>query len=439
MEYFENYKIVDLIILKEKRVYSEEIITAIEENDYIKLKSPEVISPEQRQDINFMGPIVYAYQKQNGSYIAYKACGKDLQTRLDFAIDIIKEDPKVIEDTWASANRAFIEEISSHKPEVVKYMSEDLQLDSVFIRELCELNNREVIINVAKECDISQVIKNNPELLSNKEFLIGAVIKDASYLEQADESSKNDYEFIRETTKENYEVVEYVVKNTAEFGVEAIAAAKDTTKEIAVGDYMQVIEELSECSDDPRYKKVKDKVIEKGTDDIRTLKWITAMVAQSDKVSPEMLKKVLDYSVLEMSKIKKDLTEEKKEKVSIENAYELITPKILNRLKENAIKQGGEIDKELETRIKEYEEFYKEYMEKLREKKREKLEKSKEQNSKNINLENVEMITESASLEEIKEETKIIREEIGTLRDNLNHKNVENIGEQKNKDDEQRT
>ena len=49
------------------------------------------------------------------------------------------------------------------------------------------------------------------------------------------------------------------------------------------------------------------------------------------------------------------------------------------------------------------------------------------------------MITESASLEEIKEETKIIREEIETLRDNLNHKNVENIGEQKNKDDEQRT
>ena len=73
-------------------------------------------------------------------------------------------------------------------------------------------------------------------------------------------------------------------------------------------------------------------------------------------------------------------------------------------------------------------------MEKLREKKREELNKFKDQNSKNIEIENIKKITDGASLKEIKEETSVIREEI--LRDNLNHKNVENIGEQITKDDD---
>lgn len=434
MQYFSNNRRVNFNILRECGIYKKTLLDEIELGNYKVLK--ETLNGIERNNKDFMEPLLYAVRNERNTYKIYKYYGKDLQENIELARDIVKEEPELIEDTTLSNNKQVVLELAEINPKVVKHMSQALKEDSVFIEDLCKTKNKEVIINVTKECDISQVISNNPDLLSNKEFMVGVVIADVNYIEKVDKSLKNNYEFIRETTKENYEIVEYVVKNNVDFGLEAITAAKDTTKEITVNDYMQVIEELSECSDDSRYRKVKDKVIEKGQDDLRTLKWITAMVAQSDKVSPEMLKKVLDYSVLEMSKIKKDLTEEKKEKVSIENAYKLITPKILNRLKEKAKEQGLEIDGELEARIEEYKEFYENYMEKLREKKRVELEKINDKNSKNIELEDVEKVTECANLDGIEQETKAIRQEIEMQRENKDDRKIDGIGVQMNRDDD---
>ena len=438
MQYFSNNRIVNFKDLRKSGIYSNILLDELEQGNYKFLK--ELLSETDRGNRNIMEPILYAVRNEHNTYQIYTYYAKVLQENKDLAKEIVRYEPELIYNTSVSNNRQFILEMVNINPEVVKYMSKTLKEDTEFIEDLCEINNKEVMLNVAKECDISELVKNNPELLSNKEFMIGAVISDSNYIEHIDESLKNDYGFIRATSKENYEVVEHIVQNTEKFGLEAIKGAKDTTREITIDDYMKIIDEMSENSDDSRYKMVKEKIMKNGADDPRAIRWITAMVAQSDNVSPDMLKKVLDYSVLEMSKIKKDLTEDGNEKISKDNALELVAPHILNTLRRKAIEQGLEIDEELEKKIKEYEEFYKEYMEKIREKKKENLKNSKEQdseeqNSKNIALKDIEKVTEGANLQYVKEETEVIRKEI--KRDNISKADVtiEDIGEKTNEDD----
>lgn len=257
MQYFSNNRRVNFNILRECGIYKKTLLDEIELGNYKVLK--ETLNGIERNNKDFMEPLLYAVRNERNTYKIYKYYGKDLQENIELARDIVKEEPELIEDTTLSNNKQVVLELAEINPKVVKHMSQALKEDSVFIEDLCKTKNKEVIINVTKECDISQVISNNPDLLSNKEFMVGVVIADVNYIEKVDKSLKNNYEFIRETTKENYEIVEYVVKNNVDFGLEAITAAKDTTKEITVNDYMQVIEELSECSDDSRYRKVKIK------------------------------------------------------------------------------------------------------------------------------------------------------------------------------------
>ena len=91
---------------------------------------------------------------------------------------------------------------------------------------------------------------------------------------------------------------------------------------------------------------------------------------------------------------------------------------------------------ELEARIEEYKEFYENYMEKLREKKRVELEKINDKNSKNIELEDVEKVTECANLDGIEQETKAIRQEIEMQRENKDDRKIDGIGVQMNRDDD---
>lgn len=283
-------------------------------------------------------------------------------------------------------------------------MSDTLKNDTEFIEELKELQDKSVDAHVA--------LVENPSLASNPEFMKEAIKQDANLLKNVDPSLKNDYKFMKEVTQINYEAVGQVIKNRKDFGLEGIKGAKETTRELTTKEYMEIIDDMAEHSEDDRYARVKEKVAEKGVDNPLAVKWITAMAAQNkDNVSTENFQKVFDYSILTMTKIQKDLTEDGNIKITKENTAELIRPQILNKLREAAAEKGLKITEEQEKLFEEYEEFHKMYMEKLREQKKQNLKNS---NNLVITPEQIESRAEGLAISAIKEQTQEIREEYVT-------------------------
>ena len=362
------------------------------------------LSPAQREDREFMEPLLYAVKNTpacGGKYIVYKYYGEKLQEDLGLLIEVIEDDPSIIEGTPISKNKEFMLDIAEIKPSVIPYIDDSLKLDPEFIEELNELNDKGVDLGVA--------LVQNPTLANNAEFMKQAIKEDAKFLEFASEELKNNYNFIKEVTRENYKAVEYVIQNRDNFGLEGIKGAKETTRELTVEDYMTIIDEMSKNSDDSRYQKVRQKVQERGSNDPKAVKWITAMVAQNkENVSIENFQKVFDNAILTMTKIQRDLNNNGEMNLSLENAHELITPRILNELKQAAIEKGLEITPEQENLFEEYEEFHKEYNLKWTDKKKQ--DRIKE-NSMEITLEQIEEKTKNVRISDINQETRQIRDE----------------------------
>lgn len=401
MGYFKNNRSVNLENLEQainedgKRIYSEKLIEGIKNGDFNCLNE---ISPADRSDREFMEPLLYAVKNEKNTYMVYRYYGKNLQEDLGLLIEVVIDEPEIIEDTPISYNKEFILDVAEINPRVVFYMADTLKNDTEFIEELKELQDKGV--------DASVALIENPSLASNPEFMKEAIKEDINLLQYAAPSLKNDYKFMKEITEQNYKAVEHVIQNRESFGLEGIKGAKETTRELTVEEYMAIIDEMAQTSEDGRYKKVRDKVQEKGANDPRVVKWITAMVAQNkDNVSEKTFQKVFDNAILTMTKIQKDLTDNGEIKVSKENAHELITPHILNQLREAAIEKGLEITEEQEKLLKEYEEFHREYSKKLSEKKRQ------ENSHLIITPKQIEERTDSARISEINGETQEIREE----------------------------
>lgn len=408
MIYFENRRTVTFEDLAKvvdsdgKRVYPENILEQLATGDYNCLNQ---LTPETRENVGFMEPLLYAVKNERATYIVYKYYGKELQEDLGLLIEVVLEEPSIIEDTEISKNRDFMLDIVELRPSVIMYIDDSLKSDPEFLEELHELQDKGV--------EAARALMENPELGNDAEFMKEAIKEDAKLLELASPELKNNYEFMKDITRENYKAVEHVIQNRDDFGLEGIKGAKETTRELTVEDYMAIIDDMAEESDDGRYQKVKDKVQEKGLGDPRVVKWITAMAAQNkDNISMENFQKVFDNAILTMTKIQKDLNDKGEINVSVENAHELITPRILNKLREAAIDKGLEITPEQERLFNEYEEFHKEYQEKLTEKKkqdRQNKEKSEERNK--ITPEQIEEKTENARISKINDDTREIREE----------------------------
>lgn len=404
MRYFENNRLANFeglekVIDKDgKRVYSPRLMQGIKNGDYSILNE---INPADKNDREFMEPLLYAVKNEKATYIVYKYYGEDIQEDLGLLIEVVIDEPEIIQNTPISYNREYILDVAEINPRVILYMSETLKNDTEFIEELRELNDPNIDAHVA--------LVENPSLASNPEFMKEAIKQDINLLQYADPSLKNDYKFMKEITKERYEAVGQVIKNRDDFGLEGIKGAKETTSELTVKEYMQIIDEMAESSDDNRYGKVKEKIAQKGVDDPRAIKWITAMVAQNrDNVSIENFQKVFDNAILTMIKIQKDLTENGEIKISSENTAELITPQILNRLKEAAVEKGLELNDEQEKLFKEYEEFHRKYMEKLSEQKKTKF---KNGNNLVVTPNQIEVKTGDTRISEINGQTREIREE----------------------------
>jgi hypothetical protein len=262
-----------------------------------------------------------------------------------------------------------------------------------------------------------------------------AIAVNAMFILQVGSELRNDVEFLKEEAKENQDVISVVAKNLSEFEFDGIKAVQETSKELTFDDCLKLIDELVEKSDDARFEKMSKKISEireqerqeaeknneKYDGKIKNpvvMKWVTAMVAQREDLNPELVKKVLDYSILTMEKTKRDVGEDGRMKLTIENAQSLITPTIINRIKGIVEKQGYEVDREYEKAIASYTMFYEEFNKQYREEIknnppdfiRKKLEEARSKATETIPHEQITELTKSVSQSEIVEVKKEILE-----------------------------
>lgn len=107
--------------------------------------------------------------------------------------------------------------------------------------------------------------------------------------------------------------------------------------------------------------------------------------------------------MLTMEKTKQDLTETGEMQINLDNMQELITPLILNRLKEKLQLQGINIEEKLQQKLDNYQEFYDKYHTQFKEQK-------KQANKAKINLTDINQTTENVKISDIQLETQEIKE-----------------------------
>ena len=251
--YFSNSRTVIFEDLKKaitedgKRLYSEELVQKIQSGDFNYLNDIDVL---YRNNKNFMEPLLYAVRNSEfGTYEIYKYYGEDLQKEdLTIAAEIAINEPKVLEKTELTNNDTTVLYLIKYNPEIAIYISDDLKNDGEFIEKLCETGNKEAINYVVKDCNVSEVLADNPNLANNVNFMREAIKENANVLEITSEELKNNYKFMQEACMINKESINYVVEHTEEFGKDGLNAAKvvlvDNTTNKAEDEFKAELENL---------------------------------------------------------------------------------------------------------------------------------------------------------------------------------------------------
>jgi len=334
-----------------KRIYSEELIQKIENAEFNYLNTLDLVD---RNNKYFMEPLLYAVKNSKYStYEVYKYYGEDLQKGdLTTATEIVINEPKVFKDTMISDEASIVLYLVDYNPEIIMYISDDLKNDGEFIEELCEDGNQEAIMYIAKECDISTVLEENPNLANNPDFMKEAIKNDTETLNLASGELKNDYNFMKEIA-ENEKTIEYVLEHTDEFGVKGLSGTKDaviekSTDEAKLGfeeeqkkirkQIEEVAEEKASDSTDLEELLKKDKQLQRHihfferikngeVDPVRAAKLIDKICVNLDDKYRDEIKKVLklDEVILEKQKESKEKEEIQTEGItheSVEKATE---------------------------------------------------------------------------------------------------------------------
>lgn len=227
--------------LEESGNYSEHLLTQLRNGNHFILRD---IESALKADKRFMEPLLYAYRERHSTYIIYQYLGEHLQENPSIAIDVILEEPEVIEGTLVSDNPEFILDMAEINPRVILYMADSLKSNEEFKERLSIEIEDDRIDNYLK-------IIENEKLLNEPEFMKEVIKKDPSMISQASEELKNNHEFIKETCKENKEVIDYVAEHTDEFGKEGLNGAKevlveDTTSK-AIDEFKVELENLQKA------------------------------------------------------------------------------------------------------------------------------------------------------------------------------------------------
>lgn len=234
MEHFQNTKELKIEDLRKSNMYPEDVIEKIENQDFSALEN--LISSSDRENRDFMEPLLYAVKNEYNTYIIFSFLGENLQNDVELALEIIKEEPELIKGTPLSKNKQFILESASINPEVVKYMAPELESDKTFIVDLYKKNNLEITRYIQNSNSIENLITENKDLINDKAFMVAAVAIDAEALKYASSDLKSDKEFIEKACKNNHEVIGYIASHTDEFQKDGLESAKNVLVDVSSND-----------------------------------------------------------------------------------------------------------------------------------------------------------------------------------------------------------
>ena len=226
-----NVKDISIEDLSKTKIYSQKVIEAVQRQDYLSLKN--LLSYEDRENKDVMMPILYAVKNKFNTYLVFKILGRNLQSNTSLAFEVIRKEPELINHTPLSEDKDFILDSASINPEVLKYMSPELEKDDNFVISLYKKNNEEITRYLIQNHSIETLIMQDKSLLNDKVFMQVAIISNAEILKYVSDDLKNNKLFIEVACRNNYDVIEYIVNNTKEFEKEGLEAAKDVLIDIS--------------------------------------------------------------------------------------------------------------------------------------------------------------------------------------------------------------
>ena len=226
-----NVKDISIEDLSKTKIYSQKVIEAVQRQDYLSLKN--LLSYEDRENKDVMMPILYAVKNKFNTYLVFKILGRNLQSNTSLAFEVIRKEPELINHTPLSEDKDFILDSASINPEVLKYMSPELEKDDNFVISLYKKNNEEITRYLSQNHSIETLIMQDKSLLNDKVFMQVAIISNAEILKYVSDDLKNNKLFIEVACRNNYDVIEYIVNNTNEFKKEGLEVAKDVLIDIS--------------------------------------------------------------------------------------------------------------------------------------------------------------------------------------------------------------
>ena len=365
---FENHKIVRITDLRDKPQYPRNFVEHLMHRDFSDLKNLPV---EIKSDINYMEPILYAVKNEFDTYEIYSYYPESLQANAQLGAEIVRSEPHLIEKTPLGNDSNFIIQNIEVAPQLAYYMDSKLKDDPVVVEALCSSQNLDVLREVALNCDAHLVAQNLPELCNNRAF-IGSILisKPQQAFILAGDNIRNDYNFLKQQSSLNEQIIDIIVSQVDNFGLEGIKGVQESSKSFSLDHSINTVNEMAKKSDDKRYIKVQEYIDKKGKDSQESFVAATAMAAQNENLDPASIKQILNYSVLTMEKLSRQIETTENYSYPKEDYLQLVSAINIRKLRASLEKQGVDLPAEIKEKLDQYEDFYHQYFEKFREHKR---------------------------------------------------------------------
>lgn len=225
---------VNFAELKESGVYSKELIESLERENFECLEMADV--KDLCKNKEFIEPILYACinSRKAEMYQIYAHLEEGVQFQLlpdyNLSCNILQNAPEVIKDTPLAEDEKTILANVNSKPEIVRYISNDLMDNPSFVSELAQ-KDPAVVQEMVENHPVDKLIAANPSLAKNPAFMAEAISKDINAIKFADKEMLNNYDVFKEAAMNNKEVIKYALQNSDEIGLEALNGIKDGATE----------------------------------------------------------------------------------------------------------------------------------------------------------------------------------------------------------------
>ena len=144
MKKFSNNRILTIKDLEESGIYEQELLQDLMKCDFRRLIDLSIVT---RADIDYMEPLLFAVKNEFNTFGVYEYYAESLQNDVRLASEIVVSEPNLIEGTPISGNKQFIMDNIEVNPQIIKYMSPDLKLETQEIKESVANENKNIDID----------------------------------------------------------------------------------------------------------------------------------------------------------------------------------------------------------------------------------------------------------------------------------------------------